>query len=134
MEVKYSKAQIQETVVNYLKFQFSLDEETVENAAQDVTEKVEELPQDKKIAVYYTGKDCPFVEDMLKVIEGAQEQEKISSKYEFYPEADSRSKVFLDGQMAMVYVEFKNACGDFCKVKPANKEILKIEDLVLKKL
>ena len=113
-DVQYSKTVVSDAVMQYVITQ------------EDV---IKQNGKNKKIAVYYTGKDCPFALNMQNTIEGIKNQEEYSSKYAFHLETDIGSKFFVKQEDALAYMEFNNLCQQFCIVNPEKKQILKIENM-----
>ena len=82
---------------------------------------------EKKIAIYYTGNDFPYVKTLTEAVKSLENDEELSSKYFFHPEADARSKFFMSQAAAQAYIDFHEMCGSFCILNPDKKQIMKIE-------
>lgn len=115
--VKYSTSAIPKNVLGYLKSQ------------KDISDSYGE----KKIAIYYTGKECPFAEVLANTINPLKEKQEYTSAYFFHPEAAAVTKAFPTQQGVIAYIDFRDMCGDFCIVNPKKNQILTIENMDQKK-
>ncbi len=113
LEIKYTRQSFSEGIKNYL-----LSERDIG-----------QIYGDKKIAIYYTGYDCPFAKNMSDVAEPLGKDEKYSSKYFFHPEAAAGSKFFLTEEAALAFMDFSDMCQQFCIVNPAKKQIIRIDEM-----
>ena len=109
--VNYSFKKIPDNVIQYL---------------QNNSEYKELYNTNKKIVIYFTGANCPYVQGFDDKINYLQQKTKYNEKYSFVGLNASDTKYYKTKEDAKKDIELSNMCKEFCIINPNSQEIFSI--------